>query len=152
MRRKIKATPWDELHPDHPRPGLAVFDAPALGGGNKYFACGGGEVEELEETARRLAALWNAAEDIGSTTNEIEDGVIQFAFELGERHAEVINAAKERIEKLEAEKAEACELIHALLTTVPRGSFFAPLILRTETFIEGTIEKARGESVEQEKV
>ncbi len=81
MRRKIKATPWDELHPDNPRPGLAVFDAPALGGGNKYFACGGGEVEELEETARRLAALWNAAERADLTTEEIENGKIERAID-----------------------------------------------------------------------
>lgn len=66
---------------------------------------GGAKVEEAN--ARRLAALWNAAEDIEATTEEIAEGVIQFAFELGERHAEVINAAKERIEKLEAEKGES---------------------------------------------
>lgn len=108
MKRKIKATLWNDLHPDHLRPGLVVFNTLAIGGGgSKYFSCGGGDVEELEETARRIAALWNAGEDIGAKTKEIEDGVIQFAFELGECHAEVINAALERIEKLKAGKSES---------------------------------------------
>jgi len=81
MRRKIKATPWDELHPDNPRPGLPVVDSPSGAGGNNDFACGGGEVDELEETASRLAALWNAAESADLITEEIENGKIERAID-----------------------------------------------------------------------
>ena len=106
MRRK--ATTWNYCWPDDPQPGLLHLEPPALSKKSSFsIQCCGGTSEEQDEMARRIAALWNAAEDIESTTKEIEDGVIQFAFELGEHHAEVINAAKEHIEKLEEEKAES---------------------------------------------
>lgn len=38
--------------------------------------------QEVEDNARRLAALWNAAEDLGLTTEEIEKGAILKMFWL----------------------------------------------------------------------
>lgn len=101
------------------------------------------EDAEMEKTANaeRIAALWNAAEDIGSTTKEIEDGVIQFAFELGERRAEVINAAKERIEKLEAEKAAIIQVLGEAVYGYQawRGDIevIDPIMTRGQRFLEG---------------
>ena len=109
---KLKAKTWNYCWPDDPQPGLLHLEPPALSGEATFWIqCGGGTSEEQDKIADRIAALWNMAERLGLTTEEIEEGVIQFAFELAERHAEVINAAKERIEKLEAEKADMLEAL-----------------------------------------
>ena len=80
----MRATLWNDLHPnDPPRPGLIILDAPSKAGdGNQYIscACGGGEGEELDETARRIVALWNAAEELNLDTRKIEHGIIEDAF------------------------------------------------------------------------
>jgi len=124
MKRKIKATLWTDLHPDYLRPGLAVFDAPAIGGGgNKYFSCGGGEVEELDECARRIVELWNAAEDLSLTTENITEGEIQKTFAHNQERSSVIEAAHKRIEKLEAEKAEMAVALKTMVEMVEMNGF-----------------------------
>ena len=82
MKRQINATLWNDLHPDDPpRYGLIILDAPSKAGdGSQYVACGGEDSERLNETARRIVALWNAAEDLGLTTEKIAEGEIQSAF------------------------------------------------------------------------
>ena len=104
----MKATIWNDLHPnDPPRYGLIILDAPSKAGdGTQYVACGGEDSERLNETARRIVALWNAAEELELTTAKIAEGEIQQTFRLAESRAGVVEAALERIEKLEAEKAE----------------------------------------------
>ena len=138
----MKATLWNDSWPDDPQPGLLHLELPALSKKSSFsIQCGSGTSEEQDEIARRIAALWNAAEDIGSTTKEIEDGVIQFAFELGERHAEVINAAKERIEKLEAEKAAIIQVLGEAVYGYQawRGDIevIDPIMTRGQRFLEG---------------
>ena len=66
------------------------------------------EDAEMEKTANaeRIAALWNAAEELGLTTEAIEKGVIQMAFAHSHEQGWVIEVALARIKKLEAEKAE----------------------------------------------
>ena len=78
----MKATLWNDLHPnDPPRPGLIIFDAPSKAGdGSQYVACGGEDSERLNETARRIVALWNAAEELSLDTRKIEYGIIGDAF------------------------------------------------------------------------
>ena len=78
----MKATIWNDLHPnDPPRYGLIILDAPSKAGdGNQYVACGGEDSERLNETARRIVALWNAAEELNLDTRKIEYGIIGDAF------------------------------------------------------------------------
>ena len=78
----MKATLWNDLHPnDPPRPGLIILDAPSKAGdGSQYVACGGEDSERLNETARRIVALWNAAEELNLDTRKIEYGIIGDAF------------------------------------------------------------------------
>lgn len=65
---------------------------------------GGAKVEEAN--ARRLAALWNAAEELGLTTEAIEKGVIQDSYHALADHlvGEIVSG---KIQRLEAEKAES---------------------------------------------
>ena len=78
----MKATLWNDLHPnDPPRPGLIILDAPSKAGdGSQYVACGGEDSERLNATARRIVALWNAAEELNLDTRKIEYGIIRDAF------------------------------------------------------------------------
>jgi len=80
MRRKIEAMLWNDLHPnDPPRPGLIILDMPSKAGDGKQYiscACGGEDADKLDETARRIIALWNTAEERGWTTEDIEVGII----------------------------------------------------------------------------
>ena len=78
----MKATLWNDLHPnDPPRPGLIILDAPSKAGdGSQYVACGGEDSERLNETARRIVALWNDAAELNLDTRKIEYGIIRDAF------------------------------------------------------------------------
>ena len=82
MRLKIEAALWNELHPnDPPRHGLIILNSPSKSGdGSQYVACGGEDAERLNETARRIVALWNAAEELNLDTRKIECGIIEDAF------------------------------------------------------------------------
>ena len=100
----MKAALWNNLHPnDPPRHGLIILDSPSKSGdGSQYVACGGEGAERLDETARRIVALWNAAEELELTTEKIAEGEIQRTFRLVDSKSGVIEAALERIEKLES--------------------------------------------------
>ena len=79
MRRK--ATTWNYCWPDDPQPGLLHLEPPALSGAASFWVqCGGGTSEDQDETARRVAALWNAAAELELDTGQIERGIIDDAF------------------------------------------------------------------------
>jgi len=105
----MKATLWNDLHPDDPpRHGLIILDAPSKAGdGSQYVACGGEDSERLNETARRIAALWNAAEEIGLTTEKIAEGVIQMTFAHNHERSATIEALLSRFQECMSEKIEA---------------------------------------------
>ena len=79
--------------------------------------------EEHNDNARRLAALWNAAEELGLATEKIAEGEIQRTFTLAESRAGVIEAALERIEKLEAEKSEMVVALKTMVEMVEMNGF-----------------------------
>lgn len=90
-----------------------------------YPECG----QDLQMTiSKDDAALIAAAPEMLGKIKRVEAEKAESEYALG--------FAVEAVERLEAEKAEMHELINEFLMTVPRGSFFAPLILRTETFIK----------------
>ena len=68
-----KAKTWNYCWPDDPQPGLLHLEPPALSGEATFWIeCGGGTSEEQDKIANRIAALWNMAERLGLTTEEIE--------------------------------------------------------------------------------
>ena len=70
---KLKAKTWNYCWPDDPQPGLLHLEPPALSGEATFWIqCGGGTSEEQDKIANRIAALWNMAERLGITTEEIE--------------------------------------------------------------------------------
>ena len=79
---KHKAKTWNYCWPDDPQPGLLHLEPPALSGEATFWVqCGGGGTsEELDEIARRVAALWNAAAELDLDTGQIERGIIRDAF------------------------------------------------------------------------
>jgi hypothetical protein len=81
---KRKATTWNYCYPDDPHPGLLHLEPPALSGAASFWVqcgqCGGGTSEELDEIARRVAALWNTAAELDLDTEQIERGIIDDAF------------------------------------------------------------------------
>jgi hypothetical protein len=107
--------------------------------------------EEHNDNARRLAALWNAAEELGLATEKIAEGEIQRTFTLAESRAGVIEAALERIEKLEAEKAEMLAILEELRESSTCCGTYDLLDETTWASpdladrIESAIRKARGE-------
>lgn len=75
---KRKARTWNYCWPDDPQPGLLHLEPPALSGEESFWVqCGGGTSEEQDEVARRIAALWNMAERLGLSTEEIESGNVE---------------------------------------------------------------------------
>lgn len=78
---KRKATTWNYCYPDDPHPGLIHLEPPALSGVPSFWIqCGGGTSEDQDETARRVAALWNATAELELDTEQIERGIIDDAF------------------------------------------------------------------------
>lgn len=70
---KHKAKTWNYCWPDDPQPGLLHLEPPALSGEATFWIqCGGGTSEEQNKIADRIAALWNMAERLGLTMEEIE--------------------------------------------------------------------------------
>ena len=69
---KHKAKTWNYCWPDDPQPGLLHLEPPALSGEATFWIqCGGGTSEEQNKIDDRLAALWNMAERLGLSTEEI---------------------------------------------------------------------------------
>ena len=106
--------------------------------------------EEHNDNARRLAALWNAAEELGLATEKIAEGEIQRTFTLAESRAGVIEAVLERIEKLEAEKAEIVEKLEKVNSKLYYcdGDYYwyeATFTPGERDEIQAAIRKARGE-------
>lgn len=66
---------------------------------------GGAKVEEAN--ARRLAALWNAAEELGLTTEQVKDGIIQMEFAHNHERSGVIEYMVARLQDCMSEKKEA---------------------------------------------
>ena len=68
-----KAKTWNYCWPDYPQPGLLHLEPPALSGEATFWVqCGGGTSEEQNNIADRISALWNMAERLRITTDEIE--------------------------------------------------------------------------------
>lgn len=84
---------------------ISMADDPQL------FLCHVGNGPAGLDNAQRIKALWNAAEELELTTEAIIEGTIQRTFTLAESRAGVIEAALERIEKLEAENAVMLEVL-----------------------------------------
>ena len=75
---KHKAKTWNYCWPDDPQPGLLHLEPPALSGEVTFWIqCGGGTSEEQDKIADRIAALWNMAERLGLSTEEIESGNVE---------------------------------------------------------------------------
>ena len=88
-----------------------------LGDGDRGIAIipndGGKREQERLDNANRIAALWNMAERLGLTTEEIEKGVIQDSFRaLGE--ALVAEIVSDKIQRLEAEKATMLDALKSM--------------------------------------
>ena len=157
-----KATTWNSCYPDDPLPGLLHLEPPALSGDESFSVhCSGGTSEEKDEVACRITALWNAAEELGLTTEKIEEGEIQAIFFRNQEQSKLIGVVLERIEKLEsvnaelereldfaidrfdylkAENAEMSEVIAKLLQVVELyepANMHQKLIRRAEATIEG---------------
>jgi len=108
--------------------------------------------QEVEDNARRLAALWNAAEELGLTTEAIEKGVIQDSYHALADHL-VGEIVSEKIHRLEAEKAEMLEALKAIKTELD-ADLFCPIcewVRGTHSkkcpghLVNAAIRKARGE-------
>ena len=149
MRRK--ATTWNYCWPDDPQPGLLHLEPPALSGEPSLsIQCGGGTSEEQDEIARRLAALWNAAEERRWTTEDIEAGVItpdsetiRIIGRLNDKYENVSRLYSQRgetIQRLEAEKAEMLEALERIRDE--SGPFN---LGEMRNLVESAIRKARGE-------
>ena len=75
---KHKAKTWNYCWPDDPQPGLLHLEPPALSGEATFWIqCGGGTSEEQNKIADRIAALWNMAERLGMSTEDIESGNVE---------------------------------------------------------------------------
>ena len=94
MRRK--ATTWNYCYPDDPYYGLLHLEPPALSGEATFWIqCGGGTSEEQNKIADRIAALWNMAERLGMSTEDIESGNVEIKLkETG------TDEARERLERM----------------------------------------------------
>ena len=68
-------------------------------------------VKIQKDRARRIAALWNAAEELELTTEKIEEGEIQAIFSRNQERSRLMGVALERIGSLEAEKAVMLEVL-----------------------------------------
>ena len=77
---KHKAKKWNYCWPEDPQPGLLHLAPPALSGEATFWIqCGGGTSEEQNKIADHIAALWNMAERLGLSTEEIEGRKIDHA-------------------------------------------------------------------------
>ena len=103
-----------------------------------------------EKYAERFAALWNMAEELGLSTEEIEKGVIQDSYHaLADHLVEEIVSGK--IQRLEAEKAEMLAILEELRESstccgtydlLEETTWASPDLVDR---IEAAIRKARGE-------
>ena len=126
MRRK--ATTWNYCWPDDPQPGLLHLEPPALSKKSSFsIQCGGGTSEEQDEIARRIAALWNAAEERRWTTEDIEAGVItpdsetrRIIGRLNDKYENVSRLYSQRGETIQRLEAEKAEVEHALGFAIDR--------------------------------
>ena len=160
MRRK--ATTWNYCWPDDPQPGLLHLEPTALSGEATFWIqCGGGTSEEQDEIARRIAALWNAAEERRWTTEDIEAGVItpdsetrRIIGRLNDKYENVSRLYSQRgetIQRLEAEKAEMLAILEELRESSTCCGTYDLLDETTWASpdladrIESAIRKARGE-------
>jgi hypothetical protein len=62
---------------------------------------------EAAADSSRIAALWNAAEELGLTTEKIAEGVIQMTFAHNHERSATIEALLSRFQECMSEKIEA---------------------------------------------
>jgi len=158
MRRKIEAMLWNDLHPnDPPRPGLIILDMPSKAGDGKQYiscACGGEDADKLDETARRIIALWNTAEERGWTTEDIEVGIItpdvetrRIVGRLSDQYENLSKQYSQRGETIVRLRAERTKMLRAL-EAVTGDSEESDYMMQSQIqkLCRDAIKKARGES------